>query len=191
VTEPARKRTSIRQAYADQTRSAILEAAQYLFATRGYTEAGVRDIASRANVNPALIARYFGSKIALFEAALEASLDVDFFTTIEKKTFGQQVAAGLCQARQDEALAVPALVLAAGDSAARTVAVRLLKKVIAAPLASWFGGRDAEDRAAQLIAVVTGFFTYRFMLPLDPMKGTPGPAMLSWLATTLQEIIDR
>ncbi len=191
MTNTAVKRPSIRQAYADQTKASILEAAQYLFATRGYTEAGVRDIAAHANVNPALIARYFGSKIALFEAALESSLDVSFFTDFDKPGFGQQVAELFCLATEDQALAVPALVLAAGDSAAREVAVRLLKEQIEVPLIEWFGSADGEDRAAQLMALVTGFFTYRLMLPLDAMKGETSPAMREWLADTLQEIIDR
>lgn len=191
VTENPLKRPSIRQAYADQTKAAILDAAQHLFAAKGYTEAGVRDIAAVANVNPALIARYFGSKIALFEAALDASLQVEFFTSVPQKEFGACVAASFCGAAADEALAVPALILAAGDSAAREVAVRLLKQRIEAPLIQWFGKADAEDRAAQLMAITTGFFTYRLMLPLSAMQDEVSPAMLQWLAQTLQEIIDR
>ena len=191
MSNSAVKRPSIRQLYADQTKAAILESAQYLFATKGYTEAGVRDIAARANVNPALITRYFGSKIALFEAALEESLDVNFFTDIDKQGFGYQVAELFCLATEGETLVVPALILAAGDSAAREVAVRLLKDQIEAPLIAWFGSSDGEDRAAQLIAMVTGFFTFRLMLPLDAMKDQPSAAMQQWLADSLQEIIDR
>lgn len=185
------KRPSIRQAYADQTKAAILDAARHLFAAKGYTEAGVRDIAETANVNPALIARYFGSKLALFDAALAASLEVEFFTRIAKEDFGAVVAASFCHAGEDEALAVPALILAAGDSAAREVAVRLLKQLIEAPLIQWFDTADAEDRAAQLIAVTTGFFTYRLMLPLKAMQAQVSPDMQRWLSHTLQEIIDR
>lgn len=191
ATENTRKRPSIRQAYADQTKAAILDAARHLFAAKGYTEAGVRDIAAVANVNPALIARYYGSKIALFEAALETSLLVEFFTSVRKEEFGRFVADSFCGATEDDALAVPALILAAGDSAAREVAVRLLKQHIEAPLIQWFDTADAEDRAAQLITITTGFFTYRLMLPLQAMQGQVSPNMRQWLANTLQEIIDR
>ncbi|QIS04685.1 TetR family transcriptional regulator [Nocardia brasiliensis] len=52
------------------TRAAILNAAQELFAERGYERATVRDIAARAEVNQALLFRYFGNKDELFRAAL-------------------------------------------------------------------------------------------------------------------------
>lgn len=51
------------------TRQALRDAATELFAERGYDRTTVRDIATRAGVNQALLFRYFGSKEALFEAA--------------------------------------------------------------------------------------------------------------------------
>ena len=191
MNNPVHPRPSIRQKYADQTKAAILESAQLLFATRGYTETGVRDIAAEANVNPALIARYFGSKIALFETALEASLDAEYFIDAGKENFGAIMAESFCLATKDQALAVPVLVLAAGDSAAREVALRLMKKHIEQPLIEWFDSEDAAERSAQLLAIVTGFFTFRLMLPLEAMQGNTSPQMKQWLSSTLQQIIDR
>ncbi|MFI9404820.1 TetR family transcriptional regulator [Nocardia sp. NPDC052316] len=52
------------------TSAAILTAAQELFAERGYERATVRDIATRAGVNQALLFRYFGTKDELFRAAI-------------------------------------------------------------------------------------------------------------------------
>ncbi|WP_107657791.1 TetR/AcrR family transcriptional regulator [Nocardia suismassiliense] len=52
------------------TSAAILTAAQELFAERGYERATVRDIATRAGVNQALLFRYFGNKDELFRAAI-------------------------------------------------------------------------------------------------------------------------
>ncbi|MEU4313025.1 TetR family transcriptional regulator [Nocardia sp. NPDC024068] len=52
------------------TRVAILSAAQELFAERGYERATVRDIATRAGVNQALLFRYFGNKDELFRATM-------------------------------------------------------------------------------------------------------------------------
>ena len=47
---------------ADRTKAAILFAAQQIFAEKGFSEAGVRDITARAGVNPSLVSRYFGGK---------------------------------------------------------------------------------------------------------------------------------
>jgi AcrR family transcriptional regulator len=52
----------------DRMRFRILDTAEQLFASKGYAATSFRDIASEAQVNPALISYYFGSKRALFEA---------------------------------------------------------------------------------------------------------------------------
>lgn len=52
------------------TRAAILEAARSEFANRGYDAATIRAIAGVADVDPALVHHYFGTKAKLFAAAL-------------------------------------------------------------------------------------------------------------------------
>lgn len=52
----------------DQTRLAILDTAELLFASAGYAAISFREIGNAARVNPALISYYFGTKRALFEA---------------------------------------------------------------------------------------------------------------------------
>jgi AcrR family transcriptional regulator len=49
---------------------AILDAAEELFAVRGYQGTSIRDIASRANVSEALIFRNFGTKSQLFDKSI-------------------------------------------------------------------------------------------------------------------------
>jgi len=184
------KRQTVREENVDRTKAAILLAAQSLFATRGYAEAGVRDIAAEARVNPALIARYYGSKLELFEAALDSLLSVTMFTAIEHEQFGDQVAAAFFKTRPDAASVIPMLVFAASDSQARQAALKLLGTKVIEPLQTWFGEGEAADRTAQLMAVITGFYTYRLMLPLEPLTGEPSKAMRAWLAATLQQIVD-
>ena len=48
----------------------LLAAATELFAERGYDRTTVRELGERAGVDPALIARHFGSKAGLYLAAL-------------------------------------------------------------------------------------------------------------------------
>lgn len=54
----------------ERTTAAILEAAERLFAERGFTAVTVRDIAAEAGVSHALVHRYLGSKQAVYRAAL-------------------------------------------------------------------------------------------------------------------------
>ncbi len=53
------------------TKAEILAAARAEFAVSGYERATIRSIASLANVDPALVMHYFGSKEQLFAASLE------------------------------------------------------------------------------------------------------------------------
>ncbi|POS01762.1 TetR/AcrR family transcriptional regulator [Flavobacterium croceum] len=48
----------------------IIDIAEQLFALQGYDGTSVRDIASKANINVAMISYYFGSKEKLLEAIL-------------------------------------------------------------------------------------------------------------------------
>jgi AcrR family transcriptional regulator len=53
------------------TKAEILASARAEFAVSGYERATIRSIASLANVDPALVMHYFGSKEQLFAASLE------------------------------------------------------------------------------------------------------------------------
>src|ERR1700738_2250527 len=52
------------------TREVLLAAARRMFAEAGYDKTSVRDIATAAGVDPALIRHYYGSKAELFRATI-------------------------------------------------------------------------------------------------------------------------
>jgi AcrR family transcriptional regulator len=54
-----------------EVRGRLLEAAQQLFATRGYDAVGVRELARAAHVSPAMIAYYFRDKAGLLDAVFD------------------------------------------------------------------------------------------------------------------------
>jgi AcrR family transcriptional regulator len=57
---------------AASSRERLLKAAAELFAAHGYDRTTARDIGARAQVDPTMIARYFGGKAQLYIAALNA-----------------------------------------------------------------------------------------------------------------------
>jgi len=61
----------------NRTRVAILAAARTQFAELGYDAASVRAIARAADVDPALVLHYFGSKAGLFTEALAFPFDAE------------------------------------------------------------------------------------------------------------------
>jgi len=57
------------------TREEILRAARTLFAARGYDATSIRAIAAAAEVNPALVHHFFGTKDEVFIAALDVPIN--------------------------------------------------------------------------------------------------------------------
>ena len=70
----AATRRSDRRSSPVSTRQRILDAAESLFADRGFEGAAMRDIAAGASLNPASLYNHFRSKQALFEAVLERGM---------------------------------------------------------------------------------------------------------------------
>ncbi|HSJ43302.1 MAG TPA: TetR family transcriptional regulator [Euzebyales bacterium] len=60
---------------ATDTRGEILDAARRQFTDNGFTGATIRGIAADAEVDPALVHHFFGSKSDLFVAALDIPVD--------------------------------------------------------------------------------------------------------------------
>lgn len=175
---------------AGRTKQNILRAAQQIFSTRSYAEAGLRDIAAVANVNASLVSRYFGSKEKLFEAALDDALDPSILTDVDRCEFGKVVTERLLSPQHMRANPLALLVFASSHSGAREVALHLLNERIIDPLAEWMGPPDSKDRAARFMAFTAGFFTYRFLLPLSTFTGEVSPQTRKWLADGLQTLVD-
>jgi AcrR family transcriptional regulator len=174
---------------AERTRAAILAAAQQTFSAHGYAATGIRTITAAAGVNPALVSRYFGSKEGLFEAALEASLDIGLLTSQDRSQFGRRLLDSLLNV-DGQAAPLPMLVLATGDPVAREIADRVLRRQVIGPLTAWLGGAEAEVRAARLLLVSAGLFLYRTLYPMAPLEGRLHPAMRSWLEREFQSLVD-
>jgi AcrR family transcriptional regulator len=59
----------------DTTTVAILDAAQELFSSKGFTAVSVREIAAQAGISHALVHRYLGSKADVYRAVLKRNED--------------------------------------------------------------------------------------------------------------------
>lgn len=175
---------------AERTRAAILAAACLVFGERGYGNAGVREIAARAGINASLVVRYFGSKEALFEQVLLKLLDVDALTSAKRESFGQHVSRLLGGGSPEAPNPLSVMILASGDPVAREIALRLLEAQIIRPLARWLGGRRSHERAARITMLCSGYLTYSVLLPLPGTSRAASGPTRSWLARSLQQIVD-
>ncbi|WP_169926777.1 TetR/AcrR family transcriptional regulator [Massilia putida] len=175
---------------ADLTREDILRAACHAFAVHGYAQATVRQIASDAGINVALVVRYFGSKECLFEAALLKSLDIDRLIAGERNAFGDRLAHLLTDASGDSPNPLAMMLLAMSDAAARAVTLERLTTHVTEPLARWLCGRNARERAVRIMMLSSGYLTYQLLLPVADRSATDVSATREWLAQALQDQVD-
>jgi AcrR family transcriptional regulator len=134
------------------TRQLLLSAARRRFAIDGYRATTVRDIASDAGVNVALISRYFDSKEGLFEACLTRAAE-DFVQPAGRaldhviQNVVSQVASPLGDERSLQLLL---LLRTSGDEHADTIRRNILASY-AERIAAVAGWRPADSDARQLL----------------------------------------
>ncbi len=108
---------------ATRTRTAILEAAEELFAARGLAEARLEDVALAVGIRRASIIYYFKDKAQLYDAVLGNALG-DLFRQIEKALSGEDD----LRVRMENAIAVWTDYIAGRPTAARL----LLREMVGA-----------------------------------------------------------
>lgn len=187
----AKKPPTPRPRDAEQTRADILRAARIAFATRGYTQAGIRDIAKEAGITAALVVRYFGSKRELFLAAIDTGEQMAAFFQGGREGLGLRVVQYLMTKPLHEADTLSMMLLGAADDEIRELSTNSLQQTFTKPLAKWLDGPGAEARAVLILAAISGVWTYRGLLPIKPLSGsTPDAAVVTALASMLQGLID-
>jgi AcrR family transcriptional regulator len=164
MTKPADTLPHKRHYDAQASRQALLDAAARLFDERGFERATTREIGERAGVDPALIARYFGSKEGLYLAVLN-----DPANTRPIPCVNRDPSAGVRDMleRWDSRGSTPlrrALLSSDPSPEVRDELAQILRTRILGPLSGELERRgvpDAELRAEIALALVTGITTLR------------------------------
>lgn len=176
---------------ARRTRERIIEAAQRVFSSQSYAAARLSEIAAEAGINQALITRYFESKENLYASALTDILrrrESRPRRTGEKE--GEQIVSAMLSAEASSVDPLPMIIMASSDPQARIIAGDAMAQEVLAPLSRWLGAPDGDVRAAQILALCAGLFTYRSLMPLDCFKGEMHPQARQWLEEAIQSIVD-
>ena len=175
----------------DATRDALLASARASFTAHGYDRATVREITGRLGANPSLVNRTFGSKRALFAAAVADSFRIGDLLLGERATLGDRLARWLVSPRPSGGFD-PTLVLlrsAASPEAGPLLRAALAEQVVA-PLAGWLGGARAEARAGLVLAVLFGVAVTRDVMGVEAMREASREALAAYLGPALQRLID-
>ncbi|SEO40815.1 TetR/AcrR family transcriptional regulator [Trujillonella endophytica] len=186
---PAADLAPPRRRDARATRRRILEAAQHAFSETGYSHAGLRDIAARAGTSSTLVLRYFGSKVALFEAALTAAMPVQDTLRWSRDEYPERLAEALLDTANP--VRPPLMIaLASGDPEAAAAAARVTEARIIGPVAAWLGGADARSRALGIAALATGFATFMRQLPLTPLPPAEQAHQTAWFIGAVRALVE-
>jgi AcrR family transcriptional regulator len=175
------------------TRAAILAAARTQFAELGLDAASVRGIARAADVDPALVLHYFGSKAALFAEALtwpfEADAVVERIATGPRSELGRRLALFFLSIWSEPARREPmmAMLRAATTSAE---AAQLLREGVServlGPLGARLGQPDAELRMSLCAAHLVGLGIARYIVFIEPLASLDPDEVADLVAPALQ-----
>lgn len=149
----------------------------------------MRAIGAAACADPALVARYFGSKEGLFVAALEsilASFDVDDIFAAPSHEQGMVMARYILVARS-EPHALAMVLRAASSPATSALVAQHLTDRIQHQIRAGLRGRDKAARASAIMAIITGATTTQLLYNMD---ATRSPSFVRLIAHAIQDVID-
>jgi AcrR family transcriptional regulator len=184
---------------ASTTREAILSAAREQFGDRGYDRATLRAIAARAEVDPALLAHYFGRKEELFAAAMRLPVSptqvLPAARSLPAGRVGEEVVRRFLAA-WDDPTQRPVLVglLRTGLTDERSAAMvrRLVMREALEPAALLLDTPDGPLRATLVGSHLVGLALLRYVTRIEPLASASvetvaarvGPAIERYLTGT-------
>lgn len=171
------------------TRARLLASARRLLSQASYGEVGVREIAAGADVNAALVNRYFGSKMGLFTEVVGESFTIGDLLVGDRATLGERLARYLVRPRPDGFDPTLVLLRSAAHPEAGAVLRAALAEQVTTPLADWLGGDDARPRAGLVVAVLFGFTLTRDVMGVSALQ-EGREVLVTHLGAVLQRLID-
>lgn len=179
------------------TKQSILESARKAFAERGFDKASIRAIAAGAEVDPALVHHYFGTKEKLFLASMNAPINP-----------AEVIPAALAGPREEAGERLVRLVLGVWDSTAGSAALALLRSALSnewtARLMREFvvtqvlrravahldiDEKEAPTRAALVATQIAGLAVVRYVLKVEPVASAPAEQLVAAVGPSVQRYL--
>lgn len=156
------------------TRSRIVDCAVAAFAARPYEAVSLRQIAREVGVDVALVHRTFGSKEALFVAAIDQA----FQGPHDKVTAGADLADSFVEAlfrphddaARERANRLHIILRSFASPTAKAIIKERLERQMLAPLRARMPAPERQ-RAALMVALMLGSVTMRTALEVDGLDG--------------------
>jgi AcrR family transcriptional regulator len=176
---------------------AILAAARAAFTERGFAGATVREIAAAAGVDPALVHHYFGTKEALFAAALQLPADPAVFVPALLAPgvdgLGERLLRALLQIWEDAGGANSTLIALVRGAVSHERSAAMLREFVSTAvlgrLAAALDTEDAALRAALVGSQVVGLAMARYVVRVEPLASADVETVVAAVAPTLQRYL--
>ncbi|WP_433307431.1 TetR family transcriptional regulator [Actinoplanes sp. CA-030573] len=179
------------------TKASILEAARRTFAEKGFDQASVRGIAAEAQVDPALVHHYFGTKEKLFLAAMNAPINP-----------GELIPQALAGPREQAGERLIRLALGVWDSPAGSAALgmfrsalsnewtaRLLREFVVTQILRRAVSElvpdpaEAPMRSGLVATQIAGVMVARYVLKIEPLASAPIETLVAAIGPNVQRFL--
>lgn len=179
------------------TRTSILDAARRIFAEKGYDKASIRAVAAAAEVDPALVHHYFGTKEKLFLASMDAPINP-----------AELIPEALRGPRDEAGERLIRLVLTVWDSPAGAAALglfrsalsnewtaRLLREFVITQILRRAVGElaiepdEAPARISLIATQIAGVVVIRYVLKVDPVASMPAEQLVQAIGPNIQRFL--
>jgi AcrR family transcriptional regulator len=193
----SRGRPRGRRPGASDTRERILAAARERFAAHGYDRTRIRDVASDAGVDPALVHYFFKSKDGLFVAAMQLPIrPADVLPPVLAEGLpglGERIVRRLLSVWDDPANRTALLATVQGASA-HPGAAAALREFLRSEVVSRVAGAVEADRPelrANLVASqIIGLIGARYVARVEPLASMDAEELAPLVGPTLQRYLD-
>ena len=176
-------------------RETILAAARAHFSEAGYEGATTRAIAASASVDPALISHYFGSKEALFLAAVEFPVDpAEFIPRLLAPGLdglGERLVRFFLQT-WDSPAGSPMLALirsVVGSERAAAELREFVSREVLARIAAAVELDQPQLRATLAASQLIGLAMLRYVVKVEPFGSASEDEIAMWLGPTVQRYL--
>jgi len=178
------------------TRADILAAACDEFAAVGYDRATIRGIAAAAEVDPALVLHYFGSKDELFGAALQVPVEpAEMLRRVMEQNIddvGTAMVRSFLDAWEPEESRGP-LVARVRSAMTNDTAMALVREYLGrrvfGPVTEALGTPDAELRATLMGSQFIGLVMVRYIARIEPLASASVDQLVAALGPTMQRYL--
>jgi len=178
------------------TREAIAAAAQKQFAERGYDRATIRAIAADADVDPALVSHYFGTKQELFAAVTDLPWGLDeampWIIDGPRSKIGarfSQFFVGVLEDTESRRIIVSLVRAAASEPQAARLVRELVSERVLRPIADALESDQPELRAGLINSQMVGIVMPRYIVGLEPIASLPPDELARAIAPNIQRYL--